>query len=90
VNRFADAEAERLYLTGLSARLPRGILRRAYRAIHVLVDARELQDIRVVGKIDRLKGGQRLIVCIAQKWHFTFDWERGIGSKEIRLERLKT
>jgi len=90
VNRFADPEAERIYLTGLSRRLPKGLARRAFRAVHVLVDARELQDVRVVGSIRLLRqDSDRYAIPIEKKWHFTFSWERLFGSFEIRLERLK-
>ena len=90
MNRFADPEVERIYLTGLSKRLPKGLARRAYRAIHVLVDAHELQDVRIVGPIRRLGSEPgRYAIPIDGKWHFTFNWEKSFGSFETRLERLK-
>lgn len=86
--RISDPDAEQLYRTGYTSRLPKGARRTAYRRIHLLLAARELRDVTVLGQITRWsKDSNRYGIPITGKWYLDFNWEKNIGACQIRLKR---
>jgi len=88
VRRLADYEAEEVFSTGFSSRIPKSITRKAHTRMRLLVAASTLQDVAVMGRIARWsKRPGRYGIPIAGKWFVTFSWEDGFGAFEVRLER---
>jgi hypothetical protein len=86
--RFAGQRAEEIHRKGLASGVPPRISQRARRIMDLLVSARDIQDVRVIGEIlrwPRLSG--RLGLQIQEKWFITFEWEPDFGAKEIEVER---
>jgi toxin HigB-1 len=76
IRSFADAETERLFVTGRARRLPRDILRRAMMRLRQLDAATRLVDLRLPpsNRLEALKGdrtGQHSI-RINDQWRVCF------------------
>jgi plasmid maintenance system killer protein len=55
---------------------------------HLLIAARDLQDVGVLGTILRWpNASSRYGIRIRGKWHVTFAWSNSFGAYKIRLER---
>jgi plasmid maintenance system killer protein len=90
VQRFLDPVAEEIYHTGFSPRLPKGIVRKAYTRIRLLVAAQSLQDVGLMGSIARSSKDDGVYgVAINGKWFIWFKWEDLVGAYDIKLGRWK-
>jgi hypothetical protein len=88
MNRFAHELAEEVYETRFSRRLPKHVAIAAHELMRVLLAARALEDVGVLGPIVRwasLPG--RYGLPVDGKWHATFEWSDTFGATEIQLER---
>ena len=89
MQRFTDPDAEEIYTTGVSRRLPKGVARKAYRRLHLLLAARSLQDIAVMGPIARWpRAPSTYGVHVDGKWFIRFKWENLLGAFDIKLARF--
>ena len=90
VQRFSDPVAEEIYHTGFSPRLPKGIARKAYSRVRLLVAAKSLQDVGIMGPIARSSKDDGVYgVAINGKWFIWFKWEDLVGAYDIELGRWK-
>ena len=56
--------------------------------MRILVAARNLQDVGVLGPIVRWQNAlERFGLLVNGKWHVTFAWSEELGASEIILER---
>lgn len=81
ITGFRDKEAEKIWLGGMSRRLPRDIQQIARRKLRMLNSARTLDDLRIppANRLESLKGtrkGQRSI-RINDQWRICFVWVDG-------------
>ncbi|MDQ6768866.1 MAG: hypothetical protein M3Z54_02635 [Gemmatimonadota bacterium] len=89
MTRFADARAKNVYRTGVGAGVPARIARRAHWVLHLLLAAHGLQDVGVIGRIERWASRPgRYGINIDGKWFVTFAWDPPFGANAVRLERL--
>src|SRR5258708_22094879 len=90
MRRFLDPIAEEVYKTGFSAGLPKATARKAHTRIRLLVAARTLQDVGVMGPIGRSDSDQNLYgIEVDGKWLLGFRWEDLVGAHDITLYRGK-
>lgn len=90
MNQFADSDTERIYRTGLSARLSKSVARKAHTRLHILLAARELRDVSVMGLIARWpRTPGRYGVHVMSKWYICFNWEDLVGPFKVGIERHK-
>ena len=88
MKRFEDDTSREVYETRFSAHVPKAVAVKAHVRMHVLVAARSLQDIGVLGNILRWANSpERLGLEVDGKWHVTFSWSPDLGAYGIRLER---
>jgi plasmid maintenance system killer protein len=88
MHRFADQRAETVFVTGFAHGVPAHISRMACWDMRVLVAARTMQDVGVIGRIIRWRDDPgRHGLMIGGKWCLTFAWEPGVGAIEIAIER---
>jgi len=90
MRRFSDPVAEEIYNTGFSGRLPKALVRKAYVRIRLVVAARSMQDVGIMGPIARSPKDDRVFgVAIAGRWFIWFKWEDPVGAYDIELKRRK-
>ena len=92
MKRFAEggdgAEAERVYWTGCSTRLPKHAAHKAHWRLHLLTAATGWSDVGVISRVARWRNRPgRYGIHVDEKWFITFAWESPIGAVEIKLER---
>jgi len=81
IRSFADAETERLFMTGRSRRLPGDVVQRAKRKLQILDSATDLKDLASPpgNRLESLRGdreGQHSI-RINDQFRLCFRWSRG-------------
>jgi len=70
--------------------VPRGIVRKTYSRLRLLVAARSLQDVGIMGPIARSPKDDGVYgVAIDGKWFIWFKWEDFVGAYDIELGRWK-
>jgi toxin HigB-1 len=81
IRSFADAETERLFVTGRSRRLPREIMRRAAMRLRQLDAATRIDDLRLPpsNRLEALKGDRagRHSIRINDQWRICFRFADG-------------
>jgi proteic killer suppression protein len=85
---FACAETERIFLAGLSRRLPPTIQRNARRKLLALHAATELGQMAVPpgNRLEALKGGRKgqHSIRINDQWRICFRWREG-NAHEVEI-----
>jgi len=81
IRSFAGRETERLFMTGLSRRLPGKVIQRAKRKLQILDSATDLKDLASSpgNRLESLRGdreGQHSI-RINDQFRLCFLWEKG-------------
>jgi plasmid maintenance system killer protein len=90
MRRFSDPVAEELYHQGFSDGLPKNISRKAYRRLCLLLAARSLQDVGVMGPIARSSKIEGVYgVQVEGKWFIWFKWGEQVGAFDIHLGKWK-
>jgi plasmid maintenance system killer protein len=85
---FEDDISREVYETRFSKHVPKEVAVKAHPKMHVLLAARSLQDVGVLGPIVRWANTPgRFGLEIDGKWHITFAWSPYMGAYGIRLER---
>ena len=81
IHSFADKEAERLFATGATRRLPHSIVRRAIGRLQHLNLARCPEDLRIPlsNRLEALKGDRagQWSIRINDQWRLCFRFENG-------------
>ena len=81
IESFASSEAERLFATGKSRRLPPDILRRAVMRLTQLDAATALEDLRLPpsNRLEALSGDRagQWSIRINDQWRVCFEWQDG-------------
>lgn len=81
IESFANAESERLFLTGKSRRLPPDILKRALMRLVQLPAATDVEDLRLPpsNRLEALSGDRvgRWSIRINDQWRLCFRFEAG-------------
>jgi len=90
MRRFLDPVAEEICNTGFSGRLPKALVRKAYVRIRLLVAARSMQDVGIIGPIARSPNDDRVFgVATSGRWFIWFKWEDPVGAYDLELKRWK-
>jgi len=89
IRSFVDPEAERIFATKRSRKLPSDIQQTALRKLRQLNRTQQLQDLRVPAgnRLEQLKGftPPRYSLRINDQWRITFHWSDG-GADDVRIE----
>lgn len=87
---FADEITEEIYRTRFSTCAPEHVVVAAHRAVHLLLAASRLNDIRFAGVPVRFRNRPgEFGVVIDEKWHVTFRWDDRHGAHTLKFERRK-
>ncbi|MTD93170.1 hypothetical protein GIW81_02340 [Hyphomicrobium sp. xq] len=86
--QFLDLRTEQVYLTRFHQKLTGKVCVAAHEVMHLLIAARSLQDVGVIGRIHRLKVA-RFGLHAEGRWFVTFVWDDLSGAHSLLLERLK-
>jgi len=87
MKRFSDDKIAEIYETGFAKGVPQHVSVAAHEVARLLIAARSLQDVGVVGPIARwanLPG--RYGLHVNGKYYVTFDWSSE-SAWELKLER---
>jgi len=88
MNQFQCDKAREIYETRFCAEIPDHVTTAAHETMRVLIAARSLQDVGVLGSIFRWPNApNRLGLAVHGKWHVTFSWIDEFGAHEISIER---
>ena len=89
IRTFFDREAERIWNSERSRKLPPDIQQTARRKLRLLHRAKQIDALRVPpgNRLERLKGDRegRYSVRINDQWRITFRWSDG-GADDVRIE----
>jgi len=90
MNRFENEATEQIYHTRFAPGVPKHVCVAAHEIMRILIAARSLQDVGVLGCILRWRNlPGRYGLQIDGKWNVTFTWNNTFGATAIRLERRK-
>jgi proteic killer suppression protein len=85
IESFSSAEARKIFLGQISAKLPRDIQRTARRKLLYLNDAQDLQDLLAPpgNRFEKLKGDRigQYSIRINDQWRICFEWSGGKAKK---------
>ena len=89
MNRFKGQKARRAYENRFAHGVPEHISSDAHKKIRILMAARSLQDVGILGRIVRWQKSPEWygIELQGSKWHVLFRWSNEFGAFEISLER---
>jgi hypothetical protein len=88
MKRFKSRNASDAYNTRFARGIPKHISIKAHETLRVLIAARSLQDVSVLGRIIRWRQTpERYGLELHGKWHVLFEWNESFGACEITLER---
>ena len=88
MRQFKDRRSLQIYETRFAVNVPQHVSVTAHKVMRIIVAARSLQDIGVLGSINRWRSApDRLGINVYGKWHVTFAWNKEFGATEISLER---
>jgi plasmid maintenance system killer protein len=88
MRRFDDEELQQICATRFAQGVPEHVSVAAHERARILIAAKTLQDVRIMGPILRWpKIPARYGLHIDGKWHVTYSWSEDFGAYEIRLER---
>lgn len=88
MSQFEDELTEEIYITRFASGVPQHISVAAHEMLHVLIAAKSLRDVAVLGRILRwsnLPG--RLGLQVNEKWHLLFAWSEEHGVSQLSLRR---
>ena len=81
IRSFADAETERLFMTGRSRRLPGNVIQRAKRKLQILDSATDLKDLASPpgNRLEPLRGDRegQYSIRINNQFRLCFRWKSG-------------
>ncbi len=88
IRSFKDSETEKIYLRGISRKLPLDIQQIALRKLRMLNNSHNLNDLRIppANKLEKLSGdraGQHSI-RINNQWRVCFIWKDG-GAHDVEI-----
>lgn len=87
---FADKITEEIYRTRFSTCAPEHVVVAAHKAIHLILAASRLGDVRFAGAPVRFRSRPGTFgVAVDEKWHVTFQWGDRRGAHTLRFERRK-
>jgi plasmid maintenance system killer protein len=88
MKRFRCQRARDAYETRFARGVPKHVSIKAHEKIRVLIAARDLQDIGVLGRMVRWHNApERYGLALDGKWHVLFEWSDAFGAYGIALER---
>jgi plasmid maintenance system killer protein len=88
MKRFSRDIDREIYETRFTADIPDYVTIAAHETMRVLMAARSLQDVAILGSIVRWhKLPDRYGLSVHGKWHVTFNWSDDFGAYEIALDR---
>ena len=88
MERFSSDAAHEIYETRFTADIPDHVTVAAHETMRILIAARSLQDVGVLGSIVRWQNApDRYGLAVHGKWHVTFSWSDSFGAYEIAVER---
>ena len=88
MQKFKCEMARAAYEMRFARGIPKHVSIKAHKTIRVLIAARDLQDVGVLGRIVRWREApERYGLTIDGKWHVLFEWSEDFGAYEISLER---
>ncbi|MDI6769391.1 MAG: type II toxin-antitoxin system RelE/ParE family toxin [Anaerolineales bacterium] len=89
IESFASKETEKIFLGGISRRLPIEIQRTARRKLLYLDDAEDLQDLQAVpgNRFEKLKGDRsgHYSIRINDQWRICFEWVQN-KARNVEIE----
>lgn len=87
---FADEVTEEIYLTRFSTCAPPHVVVAAHKAIHLILAATQLSDLRFAGTPVKFRDRPGTFgVIVDDKWHVTFQWFNALGPRQLKFERRK-
>jgi hypothetical protein len=88
MERFSREIDREIYETRFTADIPDHVTVAAHETMRILIAARSLQDVGVLGSIVRWQNvPDRYGLVVHGKWHVAFNWSNNFGAYEIALER---
>jgi addiction module HigA family antidote len=88
MRRFDDEKLQQICATRFARGVPEHISVAAHERTRILIAAKTLQDVRIMGSILRWPNApDRYGLQIDRKWHVTYAWSENFGAYEIRLGR---